>query len=119
MEMIVKLILHSICVLNYAKVYTKHNIFHKKSQYMIFHVLSLIMIICYILLVLSFFIVEGIPEKKSCFLQCTASPPCKTARDISRSGGRGTTSWQISEKPERSCARHGRALHCRPPQGRY
>ena len=40
MEMIVKLILHSICVLNYAKVYTKHNIFHKKSQYMIFHVLS-------------------------------------------------------------------------------
>ena len=37
--MIVKLILHSICVLNYAKVYTKHNIFHKKSQYMIFHVL--------------------------------------------------------------------------------
>ena len=28
-----------ICVLNYAKVYVKQNIFHKKSKYMIFHVL--------------------------------------------------------------------------------
>ena len=36
---IVKLILHIKCVLNYAKVYVKHNIYHKKSKYMIFHVL--------------------------------------------------------------------------------
>ena len=39
---IVKLILHIKCVLNYAKVYVKHNIYHKKSKYMIFHVLSLL-----------------------------------------------------------------------------
>ena len=39
MLFIVKLILHSICVLSYTKVYVKHNIFHKNSQYMIFHVL--------------------------------------------------------------------------------
>ena len=41
LQFIVKLILHRICVLSYAKVYVKHNIFHKKSKYMIFHVLSL------------------------------------------------------------------------------
>ena len=38
---IVKLILQSICVPNHTKVYVKYNIFHKKSQYMIFHVLLL------------------------------------------------------------------------------
>ena len=38
-QIIVKIILHSICVLNHAKVYVQQNIFHKKSQYMIFHVL--------------------------------------------------------------------------------
>ena len=36
---IVKFILRSICELNFAKVYERHNIFDKKSQYMIFHVL--------------------------------------------------------------------------------
>ena len=40
LQILAKIILHSICVLNYAKVYLKHNIFHKKSKYMIFHVLS-------------------------------------------------------------------------------
>ena len=39
MQIIAKIILHSIYVLNYAKVYVKHNIFHKKSKYMIFHIL--------------------------------------------------------------------------------
>ena len=43
MRIIVILILHSICVLNYAKVYVKQNIFHKKSKYMIFHVLLMIL----------------------------------------------------------------------------
>ena len=45
------------------------------------------MIICYILLVLSFFIVEGIPEKKSCFLQSTASPPPARLQEISADQG--------------------------------
>ena len=40
LRIIAKIILHSICVLNYAKVYVKHNIFLKKSKYMNFHVLS-------------------------------------------------------------------------------
>ena len=31
MQIIAKIILHSIYVLNYAKVYVKHNIFHKKN----------------------------------------------------------------------------------------
>ena len=39
LRIILKLILHSICVFNYAKVYVKHNIFHKKSKYMTLHVL--------------------------------------------------------------------------------
>ena len=39
MLIIVKIILHSKCVLNYVKVYVKHNISHKKYKYMIFHVL--------------------------------------------------------------------------------
>ena len=30
LQIIAKIILHSIYVLNYAKVYVKHNIFHKK-----------------------------------------------------------------------------------------
>ena len=37
---IVKFILHIVCVLSYGKVYERNNIFDKKSQYMIFHVLS-------------------------------------------------------------------------------
>ena len=32
LQILAKIILHSICVLNYAKVYVKHNIFHKKIQ---------------------------------------------------------------------------------------
>ena len=40
MQIIAKIILHSIYVLNYAKVYVKQNIFYKRSKYMIFHVLS-------------------------------------------------------------------------------
>ena len=36
---IVKFILHIVCVLSYGKVYERNNIFDKKSQYMIFHVL--------------------------------------------------------------------------------
>ena len=40
---IVKFILHSVFVLDHARVCVKHNIFHKKSQYMIFHVLLVMM----------------------------------------------------------------------------
>ena len=36
---IVKFILHTVCVLSYGKIYKRNNIFDKKSQYMIFHVL--------------------------------------------------------------------------------
>ena len=41
-KMLVKIILNSLRVPNYAKVYVKQNIFHKKSLYMSFEDLSLV-----------------------------------------------------------------------------